>query len=336
MAKWTYSDKVKDHFMNPRNILREDNEADFHGIGQTGNVKCGDEMIVYIKVDPDTLTITDCKWRTYGCASAIASTSILSEMVIGMTLDQAYGITAKDILKELGGLPDNKVHCSVLGDKALRAAIDDYYAKNGMEDRIKTQTAKIVCECMQVTDEDIEHAVLEGARSFSRTAGHDQDRHRLRGMSGKRPGRHVRLHPETLRPLAGPVKEGIMKILAFGATGFVGAHLCGPPSRRTRPRGDRGRPFRKGQGSASRMRCAWSRPIRPPGPWQELVAGTRRGDQPGRHAGHDPLERGRQGRASCNRRVQSTRLHSGRPVSRHGQDPALRQRRGLLRRRRRP
>jgi nitrogen fixation NifU-like protein/NifU-like protein len=166
MAKWTYSDKVKDHFMNPRNILRENNEADFHGIGLTGNVKCGDEMMVYIKVDPEKLTITDCKWRTYGCASAIASTSILSEMVIGMTLDQAYGITAKDILKELDGLPDNKVHCSVLGDKALRAAIDDYYRKNGMEDRIKTQGAMIVCVCMQVTDEDIEHAVLEGARSF--------------------------------------------------------------------------------------------------------------------------------------------------------------------------
>ena len=167
MTKWTYSDKVKDHFMNPRNILREDNEAEYHGIGLTGNIKCGDEMMVYIKVDPATLTIIDCKWRTYGCASAIASTSILSEMVIGMTLDQAYSITAKDILKELDGLPDNKVHCSVLGDKALRAAIDDYYGKNGMQDRIRTQGAKIVCGCMQVTGEGIEHAVLEGARSFS-------------------------------------------------------------------------------------------------------------------------------------------------------------------------
>jgi NifU-like protein len=165
-AKWTYSDKVKDHFMNPRNVLREDNEADFHGIGKTGNVKCGDEMMVFIKVDPASLTINDCKWQTYGCASAIASTSMLSEMVLGMTLDEAYKITAKDILNALGGLPDNKVHCSVLGDKALRIAIDDYYAKNGMDDRITTQNAKIVCECMQVTDEDIEHAVLEGARSF--------------------------------------------------------------------------------------------------------------------------------------------------------------------------
>lgn len=165
-AKWTYSDKVKDHFMNPRNILRDENEADFDGIGQTGNVKCGDEMIVYIKVDPATQTITDCKWRTYGCASAIASTSMLSEMVHNMPLDQAYAIKAKDILQELDGLPDNKVHCSVLGDKALRAAIDDYYRKNGMEDRITTQGAKIVCECLQVTDEDIEHAVLEGVRSF--------------------------------------------------------------------------------------------------------------------------------------------------------------------------
>lgn len=166
MAKWTYSDKVKDHFMNPRNILREENEAEYHGIGLTGNIKCGDEMMVYIKVDPDTLTIVDCKWRTYGCASAIASTSMLSEMVIGKTLDKAYAISAKDILNELGGLPDNKVHCSVLGDKALRAAIDDYYRKNGMEDRIATKGAKVVCQCMQVTDEDIEHAVLDGARSF--------------------------------------------------------------------------------------------------------------------------------------------------------------------------
>jgi len=165
-AKWTYSDKVKDHFMNPRNILREENEADFDGIGHTGNIKSGDEMIVYIKVDPAALSITDCKWRTYGCASAIASTSMLSEMVRGMTLDAAYAIKAKDILDQLDGLPDNKIHCSVLGDKALRAAIDDYYAKHGMLDRITTQGAKVVCECMQVTDEDIEHAVLDGARSF--------------------------------------------------------------------------------------------------------------------------------------------------------------------------
>ena len=91
---------------------------------------------------------------------------MLSEMVVGMTLDQAYNIKAKDILKNLDGLPDNKVHCSVLGDKALRAAIDDYYRKNGMEDRITTQGARVVCQCMQVTDEDIEHAVLDGARSF--------------------------------------------------------------------------------------------------------------------------------------------------------------------------
>lgn len=166
MAKWTYSDKVKDHFMNPRNILREDNEAEYHGIGLTGNIKCGDEMMVYIKVDPATLTITDCKWRTYGCASAIASTSMLSEMVVGMTLDAAYAITAKDILKELDGLPDNKVHCSVLGDKALRAAIDDYYTRTGQESRIEEEKAETVCQCMNVTDKDIERAVKEGARTY--------------------------------------------------------------------------------------------------------------------------------------------------------------------------
>lgn len=167
MAKWTYSDKVKDHFMHPRNILPEGaDKAQFDGIGQTGNVKCGDEMVVYIKVDPNTLTITECKWQTYGCASAIASTSMLSEMAIGLNLEEAYSISAKEIMAALDGLPEHKVHCSVLGDKALRAAIDDYYRKHGLEDRIATQEAKIVCECLQVTDADIEHAVLEGARSF--------------------------------------------------------------------------------------------------------------------------------------------------------------------------
>ncbi|HCF05729.1 MAG TPA: iron-sulfur cluster assembly scaffold protein [Desulfomicrobiaceae bacterium] len=166
MTQWVYSDTVRDHFLNPRNVLRDENPEDFDAVGRTGNVKCGDEMVVYLKVDPEALTITDCKWQTYGCASAIASTSMLSEMVRGMTLDAAARITSKDILAALGGLPDNKVHCSVLGDKALRAAIDDYYRRHGMEDRIQTLGPRVVCHCLNVTEEDIEHAVLEGARSF--------------------------------------------------------------------------------------------------------------------------------------------------------------------------
>jgi len=133
--EWVYSDKVKDHFVNPRNVLDDEEEYRPDGKGIAGNIKCGDEMIMVIKVDKARGIIADCRWKTYGCASAIASTSILSEAVKGKTLDAAYHITAKDIAKELGGLPEHKVNCSVLGHKALRAAIDDYYKRNGMTDK---------------------------------------------------------------------------------------------------------------------------------------------------------------------------------------------------------
>ncbi len=161
---WMYSEVVKDHFVNPRNVLEEENyPAD--GEGVVGNIKCGDQMYIVIKVEDDV--ITDCKWKTYGCASAIASTSILSEAVIGMKLDEAYHIKPKDIADRLGGLPEHKIHCSVLGDKALRAAIEDYYRKTGREELIEEQEATIICQCMNVTDVDIETAVKNGARSYA-------------------------------------------------------------------------------------------------------------------------------------------------------------------------
>jgi nitrogen fixation NifU-like protein len=163
---WAYTEAVKEHFMNPKNILMDEESYEEDGKGVTGNVKCGDEMIVVIKVDKEKEIITDCKWKTFGCASAIASTSVLSEMVKGMKLDDAYNLTAKDINRELGGLPEHKVHCSVLGDKALRMAINDYYVRNGMEARVKKEDERVVCKCMNVTDQEIEHAVLEGARTF--------------------------------------------------------------------------------------------------------------------------------------------------------------------------
>ncbi|MDD3031090.1 MAG: iron-sulfur cluster assembly scaffold protein [Atribacterota bacterium] len=165
-ANWVYSEKLKDHFINPRNILEDEDSYQDDGKGIVGNMKCGDQMLVVIKVDKKKGIITDCKWKTYGCASAIASTSILSEMVKGMTMEQAYKLSPKDIAKELGGLPENKVHCSVLGDKALRAAINDYYKRNGMSDKVKNEEARVVCECMNVTDKEIEEAVLEGAKTF--------------------------------------------------------------------------------------------------------------------------------------------------------------------------
>ena len=133
-TEWLYTEKVKDHFMHPRNLLRDEEKFQEDGRGVIGNIKCGDEMVVVIKVDKKNNTIAECKWKTYGCASAIASTSVLSELAIGKTLEQAYKLSSQDIAQALGGLPEHKIHCSVLGDKALRAAIDDYYTRNGMLD----------------------------------------------------------------------------------------------------------------------------------------------------------------------------------------------------------
>lgn len=163
---WVYSDKAKEHFMHPRNILIDEEKYQDDGKGVVGNIKCGDEMMVVIKVDKNRAIITDCKWKTYGCASAIASTSILSEMVKGMPLDEAYRLSPKDISGALGGLPEHKIHCSVLGDKALRAAINDYYIRNGMQDKVKKAKTRVICQCMNVTEGEIEQAVLGGARTF--------------------------------------------------------------------------------------------------------------------------------------------------------------------------
>ena len=145
MTDWAYTDKVKKHFQDPQNILEDESSFKEDGKGMVGNIKCGDQMLMLIKVDKAKEIITDCKWKTYGCASAIASTSVLSEMVKGMNLEDAYKLSPKDVTKALGTLPEHKIHCSVLGDKALRAAIDDYYRRNGMKNRIKTEKARTIC-----------------------------------------------------------------------------------------------------------------------------------------------------------------------------------------------
>ena len=163
---WVYTDKVLDHFMHPKNILTDEEAFQADGRGMTGNIKCGDQMIVAIKVDREKGVITDCKWKTFGCASAIASTSVMSEMVKGMKLEEAFRISPRDINKELGGLPEHKIHCCVLGDKALRAAINDYYERSGLHDKVEKEEARVVCNCMNITDHEIEDAVLEGARTY--------------------------------------------------------------------------------------------------------------------------------------------------------------------------
>lgn len=122
---WIYSEKVKDHFMKPRNFLfGDEGQFDFDAVGTVGNPICGDQMKMYIKVKGDK--IVDVRWKTFGCASAIASTSALSEMVKGKTMDDALKIDAKAIDDYLGNLPKHKFHCSVLGHEALAKAIEKY------------------------------------------------------------------------------------------------------------------------------------------------------------------------------------------------------------------
>ena len=127
---WFYSQAVKDHFFNPRNfIIGEPKKGEFDAEGEIGASHCGDIMRLWIKVNPKTQKIVKCGWKTFGCASAIAATSVLSEMITekgGMKIDKAYKLTPKQITDRLGGLPLRKVHCSVLGDEALRKAIDNY------------------------------------------------------------------------------------------------------------------------------------------------------------------------------------------------------------------
>ena len=121
-----YSEKVFDHFSNPRNVGEIE---DANGVGEVGNAKCGDIMRMYLKIENGV--IVDVKFKTFGCGAAIATSSMATELVKGKTIDEALALTNKEIIDELGGLPPVKVHCSVLADKAIKNAIYDYAQKNG-------------------------------------------------------------------------------------------------------------------------------------------------------------------------------------------------------------
>jgi len=149
---WEYTKTVKDHFLNPRNVgIIED--AD--GVGEVGSLACGDALTLYFKLD-DQKRIKDVKFQTFGCASAIASSSALTEMIKGLTLEEAAKVTNEDIAEFLGGLPKQKMHCSVMGRDALEKAISNY--RGEAEKKVE---GEIVCECFGVTDIEIERAVRE-------------------------------------------------------------------------------------------------------------------------------------------------------------------------------
>ena len=122
-----YTETVMDHFMHPRNVGSIDN-AD--GVGEVGNAKCGDIMKMYLKIKDGV--IEDVKFETFGCGSAIASSSIATEMIKGKTIDEALALTNKDVVDALGGLPAHKLHCSVLAEEAIKSAVKDYYDRNGI------------------------------------------------------------------------------------------------------------------------------------------------------------------------------------------------------------
>jgi NifU-like protein len=149
---WEYSEKVKEHFLNPRNTGEVENPD---GVAEVGSMACGDALRLTFKVDREG-RISEAKFQTFGCASAIASASALTEMLKGKTIEEAENITNQDIAQYLGGLPKEKMHCSVLGRQALDQAIDYYRGKAP-----KVQEGEIICECFGVTDREIEKAVRE-------------------------------------------------------------------------------------------------------------------------------------------------------------------------------
>ena len=151
---WEYTDKLKDHFFNPRNVGEIENPD---GVGEVGSLACGDDLKLTFKLDENG-RIRDAKFKTFGCASAIATSSVLTEMIKGKTLDEVAKVTNRDIANYLGGLPDQKMHCSVMGREALEAAIENY--RTGGKKKHELQ-GRVVCNCFGVTEDEIERVIRE-------------------------------------------------------------------------------------------------------------------------------------------------------------------------------
>jgi NifU-like protein len=152
---WNYTEKMMEYFRNPRNVGEIENPD---AVGEVGSIVCGDALKLTLKIDPNTHVILDAKFKTFGCASAIASSSALTEMIIGKTIEEAAKITNQDIANYLGGLPEQKMHCSVMGMEALEAALENYRTKKGIK-KVIGEKDRIVCECFGVSEKTIIKAI---------------------------------------------------------------------------------------------------------------------------------------------------------------------------------
>ncbi|MCI5219537.1 MAG: Fe-S cluster assembly protein NifU [Candidatus Electrothrix sp. LOE2] len=201
---WEYTDKVQQHFMQPQNVGEVENPS---GTGDVGSLACGDALKLTIKVDENDI-IVDAQFKTFGCASAIASSSVLTELIKGMPVDEAARITNEDIAEALGGLPKEKMHCSVMGREALEAAIADY---RGVI--LPMAQGEVVCECFGVTDLEVIRAIREsGLRSVEEITNFTK----AGGGCGKCEDRLREILQQTVEGLAKksmPVKEQRMTTL---------------------------------------------------------------------------------------------------------------------------
>ena len=158
---WDYTDKVMEHFHNPRNQgkITEKQEGEEIVTGQVGSIACGDALKLHLKIDETTQTIKDARFQTFGCASAIASSSALTELLKGRKVEEALQLTNKEIAESLGGLPEEKMHCSVMGQEALEAAIYQY--KGIPLDTHEEDEGNLICRCFGVTDTKIKRIIRE-------------------------------------------------------------------------------------------------------------------------------------------------------------------------------
>ncbi len=178
---WNYSEKVFDHFMNPRNVGEVENPD---GVGEVGSMACGDALRLSFRLDEND-RIAEAKFQTFGCGSAIASSSVLTEMLVGKTLEEAAQITNEDIARELDGLPREKMHCSVMGREALEAAMIDHYKRLGRGVPCHLlQQETILCHCFQVTKDTVRDAIfkhrledIEDVTNFTKAGGGCTDCH---------------------------------------------------------------------------------------------------------------------------------------------------------------